>query len=105
LYRLQRRPAAGARTGDEFKNVNPFDTCWYAMSRYRPLYPEDTNLSDKDIARRQYEGVGQPLKELPNPWLSLAGAAAFATGVPLAVLAFGIALYWALAGFAASKQV
>jgi hypothetical protein len=73
------------------------------IDKYRELYPEGRNVSDNDLSRRIYTEMGQPRKELPNPWVTMAWWAAFAVGVPLVVLAVGSALVWALAGFAAPR--
>jgi hypothetical protein len=39
-----------------------------------------------------------------NPWASLGWAAAIAFGIPLAVLALGSSLLWALSGFAVQRR-
>jgi hypothetical protein len=43
------------------------------------------------------------LERTPNPWASLGRVAAIAFGIPLAVLALGSTLVWALSGFAATR--
>jgi len=40
----------------------------------------------------------------PNPWASVATAAAIAFGITLAVLVLGASLLWALYGFAVERQ-
>jgi hypothetical protein len=44
------------------------------------------------------------LERTPNPWASLGWVTALAFGIPLAVLALGASLVWALSGFAAARQ-
>jgi hypothetical protein len=44
------------------------------------------------------------LERTPNPWASLGWVIALAFGIPLAVLALGSSLVWALSGFAATRQ-
>jgi hypothetical protein len=76
--------------------------CWYDMVKFRPLYPEYKNLSDKELSKRLYDKAGQPLTEF-HPWIKLGKVVAFALAVPLFVLGIGSSLFWALAGFK-SKQ-
>ena len=85
---------------DRFDEPNPFDTCWYAMSTFRPLYPEFKNMSDTELSRKLYTDRGIPNHVL-SPWFTLATWAGIASGVPLAVLILGASLVWALSGFAA----
>jgi hypothetical protein len=44
------------------------------------------------------------LERTPNPWASVGRVAAIALGIPLAVLALGSSLLWALSGFAAERE-
>src|SRR5262249_13897213 len=89
---------------DKFDKPNSFDTCWYAISKFRPLYPAYNDLSDKELSRRLYAERGVPLREPPNPWVTLGVWASIAFGIPLAVLALGSSLVWALSGFAAKRS-
>lgn len=75
------------------------DNCWYTISKFRPLYPEYSDVEDEDLARRLYKAIGQPLPESPNPWFTLGWGLGIALGAPLGVLALGAALAWVLAGF------
>jgi hypothetical protein len=52
----------GAKPGrwDLYSKVNPFDTCFYGMSQFRPLFPEYKDLSDEALARRLYDKAGRP---------------------------------------------
>ena len=43
---------------DVSKKPNPFDNCWYAMSKFRPLYPEFKDLSDNELTRKLYADHG-----------------------------------------------
>jgi hypothetical protein len=65
---------------DKFDNPNPYDKCWYAMSKFRPLYPEYINLSDYELIQKLY-AVPNPWKTLGMwasiAWHSAGGAAAF----------------------------
>jgi len=88
---------------EKFDNLNPFDKCWYAMSKFRPLYPEYNNLSDKELSRKLYADHGMPIRDLPNPWATLGVWASIAFGIPLAVLALGASLVWAFSGLAAKR--
>jgi hypothetical protein len=72
--------------------------CWYEEPTFRSLYPEYRDLSEQELSKRLYAKVGRPLKEM-RPWRLVAERAGIALGVPLAVLAFGWSLVWALSGF------
>jgi hypothetical protein len=85
---------------DAYANPNPFDNCWYAISNFRLLYPEFNNLSDKDLSSKLYVDHGIPIRDLPNPWITLVSWAGIAFMIPLAALILGGALGWALKGFA-----
>ena len=70
-------------------------------------------VPDPEVIKRFQEGTLQPvtdpalikrLERTPNPWASLARVAAIALGIPLAVLALGASLLWALFGFAAGQR-
>jgi hypothetical protein len=41
---------------------NYFATCWYAISKFRPLYPEYNNLSDEELSRKLYADHGVPTR-------------------------------------------
>jgi hypothetical protein len=89
---------------DTYAKPNPFDNCWYEMSKFRPLYPEYKDVSDKELSRKLYAEHGVPIRELPNPWETLGVWAAIAFGIPLVVLALGSSLLWALSGFAVTRN-
>ncbi|NEH32653.1 hypothetical protein [Rhizobium ruizarguesonis] len=85
-------------------DVNPFDTCWYELPKFRTLYPEYKDLSDDDLTDKLYERRNIPInRNVPQPWLSLARAIAFAVGGPLSVLLIGGAFVWAFSGFSRPK--
>ncbi|MGR9413693.1 hypothetical protein [Rhizobium leguminosarum] len=86
-------------------DVNPFDTCWYELPKFRTLYPEYKDLTDDDLSDRLYEKLNLPINHnpAPQPWLTLARAIAFAVGGPLSVLVIGGAFVWAFSGFSRSK--
>jgi hypothetical protein len=83
---------------------NEVDSCWYRMSKFRPLYPEYKDLSDKELSDKLYADRGFSIRDLPNPWASLGRVAGIAFGIPLVVLALGSSLVWAFSGFAAKRN-
>jgi hypothetical protein len=72
--------------------------------RLVPRYPEYNNLSDKELSKKLYADHGIPIRDLPNPWVTLGMWAAIAFGIPLAVLVLGASLVWAFSGFAAKRS-
>jgi hypothetical protein len=84
---------------------NPFDNCWYQMPKFRVLYPEYNDLSDRELSSKLYADVGIPTRDLPNPWMTMLGIAAVAFGIPLIVLIFGLVLAWGFSGFKAKHQL
>jgi hypothetical protein len=72
--------------------------CWYEFSKFRSLYPEYKDVSNKELDRRLYEKAGKPLVEF-HPWIKVAKTAGIAIGVPLGFLGLGWSLFWAFAGF------
>jgi hypothetical protein len=78
--------------------------CWYEFSKFRLLYPEYKDVSDKELSKRLYAKAGKPLIGL-HPWVKLAKTVTIAIGVPLAFLALGWSLFWALAGFKSPTPV
>jgi hypothetical protein len=88
----------------KYKKPNPYETCWYDISKFRPLYPEYNDLSDKELTQKLYAAHGMPIREPPNPWVTLGVWASIALGIPLAVLALGSSLVWAFSGFAAKPS-
>jgi len=89
---------------DTYAKPNYFSTCWYAMSKFRPLYPEYKDLSDEELSRKLYAEHGVPIRDLPNPWATLGTWASIAFGIPLVVLILGASLVWAFSGFAAKRS-
>ena len=70
-------------------------------------------VPDPEVIKRFEEGALKPvtdptlikrLERTPNPWASVGRVAAIALGIPLAVLALGSSLLWALSGFAAERE-
>jgi len=66
-----------------------------------------------EVIKRFQEGSLKPvtdptlikrLERTPRPWASVGRVAAIAIGIPLAVLALGASLLWALSGFAAEQR-
>src|SRR5262245_56613265 len=98
------RGVAGVDYSTENDKLNPFDKCWYEISKFRPLYPEYNNLSEKELSRKLYAEHGIPIRDLPNPWATLGTWASIAFGIPLVVLVLGASLVWAFSGFAAKRS-
>jgi hypothetical protein len=95
--------ARGAADADYFIEFS--DNCWYAMSKFRRLYPEFEDLSDKELVRKLYAARGiAGVSDVPNPWKTLGLRAGVAFGIPLAVLVLGSSLLWALSGFAVTRH-
>jgi hypothetical protein len=84
---------------DVSKKPNPFDNCWYAMSKFRSLYPEFKDLSDNELTRKLYADHGVPTRDLPNLWETLGTVSGIAVRIPLVVLILGTSLVWAFLGF------
>ena len=78
---------------------NYFDTCWYRLTKFRPLYPEYNDLSDEVLSSKLYAEHGIPLHNPKNPWTTLLTNVEIALGIPLIVLILGSALTWAFSGF------
>jgi hypothetical protein len=84
------------------KDVNikrPEGTCSYRLPDFRRLYTEYDDLSDGQLVYKLNLAEGVKM-DIRSPWWSVASTAVFAIGWPLALLAIGSAIYWALAGFA-----
>jgi hypothetical protein len=88
---------------DIYAKPNPFDNCWYVISKFRPLYPEYKDLSDKELSKKLHADLGVTIRDLPNPWVTLGVWASIAFGVPLVVLILGSSLVWAFSGFATKR--
>ena len=84
---------------DVSEKPNPFDNCWYAMSKFRSLYPEFKDLSDNELTRKLYADHGVPTRDLPNLWETLRTVSGIAVRIPLVVLILGTSLVWAFLGF------
>jgi hypothetical protein len=82
---------------------NVFATCWYEIPKFRPLYPEYKDVSDKELLRKLYADHGVPIRDPANPWKTLGAWASIAFGIPLAVLVLGASLVWAFSGFSAKQ--
>ena len=74
------------------------------MSKFRPLYPEYKDLSDKELSSKLYASRGVPIRDLPKLWVTLGVWAGIAFGIPLVVLILGSSLVWAFSGFAAKRS-
>jgi hypothetical protein len=101
-YTTQQDRDPGPR--DAYAKPNSFDNCWYSMSKFRPLYPEYKDLSDKELSYKLYASRGVPIRDLPNLWVTFGVWAGIAFGIPLVVLILGSSLVWAFSGFAAKRS-
>jgi hypothetical protein len=93
--------------GTDFSSNPPWeegkDSCWYTLSKFRPLYPEYKDLSDEDLIFELYKKRGfSSIQHLTNPWMTLLTDIGIAFGVPLIVLILGTTLAWVLSGFKAT---
>ena len=88
---------------DEYAKPNPRDDCWYEVSKFRPLYPEYSDLSDNALKLKLYRAHGVSTTGIPNPWATVGLWASIALGIPLAVLVLGASLVRAFSGFAAKR--
>lgn len=88
---------------DTYAKPNFFENCWYVMSKFRPLYPEYKDMSDKELSRKLYADHGIPIHDLVNPWMTLGTWASIAVGIPLIILILGASLAWAFSGFSAKQ--
>src|SRR5262245_50027813 len=103
-------PRRGGKTLARVTYAKPnfFDNCWYALSKFRPLYPEYNDLPDGKLVRKLYADHGiltfDDLIPAPKPWATMAMWAAVAFGIPLVVLILGASLVWAFSGFSAKQS-
>lgn len=88
--------AARGSAGEDYAQRDGL--CWYKMETIRRLYPEYKGLGDKELGDKLYAKAGLPVKQF-HPWQRVFEVAAFAIGVPLAVLVLGWSIGWAFAGF------
>jgi hypothetical protein len=93
------KPRQNPGPWDKYASPNPFDDCWYPLSKFRPLYQEFRTLSDIELSSKLYADAGRPLRDPPNPWVALGIRTGFAFAVPSAVLILGAAFGWAVRGF------
>lgn len=94
---------------DQYTKPNFFETCWYAISKFRTFYPEYNATADGELIRKLNAALNiltfddiAPDPE-PNPWATLGIWAVIAFGIPLVVLVLGSSLVWAFSGFAAKR--
>jgi len=73
--------------------------CWYDVRKFRVLYPEYKDLSEKELADKLYPAAGVELKPSPNPWLLLGKAFLIAIVGPVLLLVTGLAMGWIYVGF------
>lgn len=74
-------------------------TCWYAMPRFRALYPEYADLSDDTLADKLYRKIDKAYA--PRGWLLglVVSVSALALLPPLVVLLLGLSIGWVIGGF------
>jgi hypothetical protein len=99
----------GEPSSGDYTTPNSFETCWYALSRFRTFYPEYNDLKDGELIRKLHMALNiwtfddLIAERIPQPWTTLGIWASIAFGVPLVVLILGASLAWALSGFSAKK--
>jgi hypothetical protein len=81
--------------GEDYTNNQ--EVCWYAISRFRVLYPEHNEQSDEALARKLYaaRGVDLHFPPPPKPWTTMGFWASIAIGIPLMALVLAACLVWA----------
>jgi hypothetical protein len=84
---------------------NPFDNCWYKLSKFRQFFPEYNDLSDTQLSSKLHAKLGLPFGDTTHPWILLIYYICFALGIPLVVLTLGAVLAWVLRGFKAPSSV
>jgi len=89
---------ARGRDGVDYDNSRNDGLCWYRTNDFRRLYPEYKDLNNKALSEKLYAKAGLPLEGI-HPWNMVMKTACIAFGIPLAALALGFSLFWALAGF------
>src|SRR5262249_19674857 len=102
-YCFDARGVAGKDFTYERYPNNPYDTCWYELPKFRQLYPEFNNLSDRELGEKLYAVVGKGY-HTSNPWTTLLKWIGIALSIPLAVLIFAATLAWALSCFKAKRD-
>lgn len=80
---------------DKYADKKTLVLCYYRLPAYRAAYPEDAGLSDEALLTRGF-GASPGGK----PWGAIMRTALVAFGGSLAALLLGIAVLWAIAGFA-----
>ena len=80
--------------GEDYTNNQ--EVCWYAISRFRVLYPEHNEQSDEALARKLYaaRGVDLHFPPPPRPWTTMGFWASIAFGIPSVALVLGACLVW-----------
>ena len=75
--------------------------CWYEMPKFRALYPEYKDMSNKDLSDRMYDAVPGSRGDYvpPKPWTWLFEYLAVALGIPVLVYLLGKSAFWVAAGF------
>jgi hypothetical protein len=64
---------------DLYVKPNPSETCWYGLSKFRPLYPEFQKLSDEELTRKLYADHGEPIRDRSSAFSGRTGAEACAS--------------------------
>jgi hypothetical protein len=73
--------------------------CWYSLPKFRKLYPEYADLTDKQLSKQLYDKAGMPTKSPDGPILvslQRAGIAALLSGL---LLLLGCTIRWIWRGF------
>ncbi|TRC85833.1 hypothetical protein FJV80_16135 [Mesorhizobium sp. WSM4310] len=88
---------------DKYAKPNPFDTCWYGMTEYRKLWPENGALSDDALVQKLYKDMGRELNTA-DPLAATKRVGLFAFLPPVILLFLGLLLVWVASGFARPKE-
>ena len=79
------------------------DLCYYELPKFRTLYTEYSDLSDKELLAKTYQKAGIIFPSESN-WEVLKRYFAIAFGIPLIFLIFGKVVAWIYLGFKNNEQ-
>jgi hypothetical protein len=82
-----------------WNNYRAKATCWYDVRKFRVLFPEYKDLSEKELSDKLYPAAGVELTPSPNPWPLLGKALLIAIVGPVLLLVTGLVMGWIYLGF------